>query len=195
MSTAGKVLSVLVTLVAFLWILLASSVTQLNRNGTQALEALKKQVAKLETDVIATNRAFVELSEQIDQQQRNTQTALTVLQTKQSGVEAKRAEYLEIASRVRLQVADVDSMLKAATTHSEQRLTEKDAETKGLADPQAAVETLKGQNSELLARLSSLREKFASTLKKNKSLIEQLLKSPAPAAVPAALTRPAILSR
>lgn len=191
MSTAGKVLSILVTLVAFLWILLASSVTQLNRNGTQALEALKKQVAKLETDVVATNRAFVELTDQTQLQQRNTQTALTVLQAKQAGVEAKRAEHLEIASRVRLQVADVDSMLKSATTHSEQRLAEKDAETKALADTQAAVETLKGQNTELLTRLTSLREKFVSTLKENKSLIERLLKSP----VPAALTRPASLSR
>ena len=60
MSTAGKVLVVLIMLASLVWMLLMAGVTQLNRNGNQALIELTDKVAKLQEDVKTTQAEIVE---------------------------------------------------------------------------------------------------------------------------------------
>lgn len=193
MSTAGKVLSVLVVLVAVVWVMLSATVAQLNRNGTQAVEALQKKVAALEVQVVDASRSLDQLKESTHLEQLKTQADLTTIQARQADVEKARSEVKEIASRVQLQIADVDAMVKNASTHQKQRETEKDVETRALAAAREHVETLKDQREEMVGRLTSLRGKLQATLQQNKALTDRLRKSspssPSALASPAALTR------
>ena len=59
MSTAGKVLVVLIMLASLVWMLLTAGVDQLNRNGNQALIALTEKVDKLQADLKNTQDAIV----------------------------------------------------------------------------------------------------------------------------------------
>lgn len=190
MSTAGKVLSVLVTLMAVVWILLAATVTQLNRNGTKAVETLQSQVAKLDASVTATEREVQQLKDQAHARQRVTQNELTVLQARQADTEKKRSIQLETTTRVRLQFTDAETMIKSADVDRKHREEEKEAEIKALADARSSVETLKSENAQLLARLTSMRTKFKATLKENKSMVERLNQSGGERR-----TKPASLSR
>ena len=193
MSTAGKVLTVLVTLMTLVWILLASAATQLNRNGAKALVDLKKQVTDLEADVVKSDHDLQKLKADTHHQQFTTQNDLTVLAARQADVEKARSAVLEIATRVRIQLADVEATVKSALAHSEQRLADKNAEIKAKADAEADVEKLKKENGEMIARLNALRDKFKTTLQENKSLVERLKKTGAttkPASVkPASISR------
>ena len=190
MSTAGKVLSVLVTLMAVVWILLVATVAQLNRNGTKAVEDLQTQVAKLEADVARTDREVQQTKDQTHTLQRVTQNDLTVLQARQADTEKKRTLQLETTTRVRLQLTDAETMIKSAEVDRKHREEEKEAETKALAETRSSVEKLKGENAQLLARLTSLRGKFKATLKDNKSMVERLNRSGGERR-----TKPASLSR
>lgn len=192
MSTAGKVLSVLVVLVAVVWVMLSATVAQLNRNGTQAVEDLQKKVAALDVQVVEAARAFDQLKESTHLEQLKTQSELTTIQARQADVEKTRSEVKEIATRVQLQVADVDAMVKNAGAHQKQREDDKDAEIRALAAARENVETLKDQREQMVGRLSTLRDKFKATLQQNKSLTDRLRKS---AATPSALARPATLTR
>ena len=51
MSTAGKVLAVLVMLMSLVWMILSAGVSQLNTNGNKKLHDLAEQIAKLQDDV------------------------------------------------------------------------------------------------------------------------------------------------
>ena len=67
MSTAGKVLIVLVMLVIVVWIVLAAGVSQLNTNGNTKLHDLQTQVEKLEGDVAKTQADVVSLIDSTSQ--------------------------------------------------------------------------------------------------------------------------------
>lgn len=177
MSTAGKVLTVLVTLTALVWVILTAAVTQANRNHAKELDDVKAKVAKLETDVAKSAHDLVVLKDDIHKEQFQTQQDLTSLQVRQADAEKARAQVKEIASRVQLQLADAEAILKNGTAHAEQRTAEKDAEIKAKADAEASVEKLKAENAALLARLTALRDKFKATLRENKSLVDRLLKA------------------
>jgi hypothetical protein len=190
MSTAGKVLSVLVILVAVAWIMLSATVAQLNRNGAKAVEDLKKQVAKLESDVVQAARDFDAMKESTHTEQLKTQNELTGLHARLGDVEKARSGVLETLSRVKLQLADAESVLKSGQAQSEEWQKEKDAEIKAKADEEESVKRIAAENEELLARLTAMRAKFQAMLQENKSLVERMLKAGA-APVPrrAALTR------
>jgi uncharacterized protein (DUF3084 family) len=177
MSTAGKVLTVLVMLVAVVWVLLTATVAQLNRNGTKAVQDLKEQVAKLESGVVTAARELDKLKEDTHTEQVKTQHDLTGLHARLSDAEKVLAQAREIAARVKLQLTDAESGVKQGEAHSAQRLAEKEAVTKEKADLEAEVEKLKAENGELLNRLTSLRDKFKATLRDNKEMVDRLMKS------------------
>ncbi len=56
MSTAGKVLSVVVILALVGWTFLFAQIAQLNANWGQKIDQLTEQVKTLETDVAQTQR-------------------------------------------------------------------------------------------------------------------------------------------
>jgi DNA repair exonuclease SbcCD ATPase subunit len=197
MSIAGKVLAVLVVLMAVVWVMLTAAVTQLNRNGTKAVEDLKGQIAKLEADVTAARRSLQVTKDEWTQDQVATRDSLAVLQARQSDVEKARTVLQEISTRVTLQLADAEVMVKSAAENRDQRVADKKAETEALAKGKADVEQLKAERTDLVNRLNELRTKFKTTLDENRSLTQRLQKKTGvPASRPAAApARPASFSR
>jgi hypothetical protein len=164
MSTAGKVLTVLVALVAVVWVVLTSAVAQLNRNGTKALEDLQANVIKVEAELKTVAYELQRLKDELSHDQYVTEKALTVLATKQTNVERAWSESKETLERVKLQLEDATATVASANEDKAQRIADKEAETKALAQARADVEALKVSRTEQVARLTELREKFKSTL-------------------------------
>jgi chromosome segregation ATPase len=182
MSTAGKVLSVLVILVAVAWMFLTATVSQLNHNGAEAVEQLKKQVEKLDKDVATATHDLQKAKDDWTLDQVATQDRLTVLQARQTDLEKARSVVQEIKTRVDLQLADAETIAKTSATNLEQRIAEKKNETEALVKTRTEVEQLKTERTELVGRLTELREKFKATLEENRSLTERVQKK---GAVPA----------
>ncbi len=84
MSTAGKVLSVLVVLVAMVWVVLTATVAELNRNGTRAVAALKDQLAKLEVEVRVAGQQLEAIKSETHNEQVRMDNDLTERQVSQS---------------------------------------------------------------------------------------------------------------
>ena len=69
MSTAGKVLIVLVMLMTFVWIVLAAGVSRLNTNANTRLHELTEQVEELQGEVKETQDEIASLLTQTSQAQ------------------------------------------------------------------------------------------------------------------------------
>ncbi len=89
MSTAGKVLTVLILMVVPIWILLVAAVADLNTNGTQAVKRLQEQVARLETQVVANEKKILDLQDQIAFEQAAMDRDRTVIRTQLAEVERR----------------------------------------------------------------------------------------------------------
>jgi chromosome segregation ATPase len=176
MSTAGKVLTVLSMLLAALWVLLAASVTQLNRNGAKAVQDLQSKVTVVEKQVADTRAEIRKLNDSVQLERTQAQNDSTTLQARQSEVEKELSQSLESVSRVKLQLDGVTATVSRGKADSQQRLAEREAETKSKAESLAQVEKLRGENGQLLNELTGLSEKFRSTREVNKALVDRLLK-------------------
>ena len=177
MSTGGKVLVVLVTLLTMVWVGLMSMVARLNWNygdqlnkGVTALAALEKQVAdsrdelrKLENDVEDTHF--------------KNDDDRTLLRLQYNDLEKALAETGENLDRLdglfnTLNVARAQTEANIAT-----RKKEVANDKQKLADTTAAVDASKKLNSDLLAQLAGLREKFQQLSQTNRALGEQVGKT------------------
>lgn len=174
MSTAGKVLSVLVTLMSMVMIVLVSMVTQLNRNGADAVAKLRTQLATVEKSVADASLQLRQLKDETYLEQVNMQSELTTLQVRQSDAEKQRAEVREILSRVQFKLAGVDSQIKSASQQAEIRGSELKDEEKAKADAIADVHRLSEENAALILELTSLRETFQKTLNENRARVTQM---------------------
>ncbi len=195
MSTTGKVLCVLVILAAVPWMLLTAAVSQLNHNGAEAVEKLKTDVAKLDSDLEKATRDLQKAKDDWAQDQVVTQNTLTVLEARQTDLAKAKSTIQEISSRVALQLADAESNDKNAAINRDQRIAQKKAEIDALAKAKAEVESLKTERTELVNRLSELREKFKTTLQENRSLTDRVQKKDSNSGASRPVSRPASFSR
>ena len=164
MSTAGKVLVVLGMLASIAWPILATGVTQLNRNGNKALIDLADRVTKLEDDLKTTQDEIVKVKDETILVQKQMVRDLAVTGPRQTNMERVKSNR-EFLSRVQYQLATLQETVKNAEQSAQQRAAEIVAEQKTLDAAKAEVETLKVQNSELMNRLTSLRNELKTTLK------------------------------
>jgi chromosome segregation ATPase len=171
MSTAGKVLVVFIMLSWLAWLILSSGVTQLNRNGNQALKQLGEKVAKLQEDVKSTQEQIVNLKDQTTVLQEKTDRDLEVLNARQNNAQRLASEIREILSRVQYELASVGQTVQTAEQSRTQRAAEKVAEQKALDQAREEVKALKASDRELTARLTALRKEFKDTLKSNVSIL------------------------
>jgi len=183
MSTAGKVLSGLTILLAMVWVVLTSAITEFNRSGTRAVEKAKTELAAAEEAYAKLLVDLQKTKDDTDTQQVKTLSEVTSLRESQADKEKERAQALQLSSRMKLQVEGADAGLKAAETLDKERLEEREAETKAKEEAKALVAKLMTENDEYLNRLAELRDQFAKTLQANKALTERLSKS---ASVPTA---------
>lgn len=176
MSTAGKVLVVLIALVAVVWIVLTAGVAQLNRNGAKAVEDLQGQVAKLQKELQDTEEGLQKTKDDWSFDQYVTQRRLTELAAKQTDIEKLWSESKESLARVKLQLADAEASSKLAQEDKARMVADHQAETKALKQARADVETLKSERKDRVDRLTELRQKLKATLDENRSLVEKIQK-------------------
>ncbi|MBX6316770.1 MAG: hypothetical protein IRY99_28230 [Isosphaeraceae bacterium] len=171
MSTAGKVLTVLVTLSILLWIALAALVADLNRNWGEALDKQRKEFARLREEIGKAENDLIKLKLATDVEQDATTKDVTRLRADIAARERVEIEIKEALAAAQLQLAKVEAEVKDAQAQVEIRQQEKQGTEKALADAQAAVAQLRTQNAELLAELTRLRDEFKATLAENKELL------------------------
>jgi len=177
MSTAGKVLVVLVLLVVPVWIVLASAVANLNTEWTQELAKQNKQIETLTEQVAQNKRDIQKLEENIGLVQTSAAEQQTALREKLTDVERARAESIQIQTGVALDLDRLKATIKNAEAVRDRRVAEKADEIKALASTRQDVERIKGENSELMGELSKLRDEFKATLEENRKLVERLLRA------------------
>jgi chromosome segregation ATPase len=174
MSTAGKVLTVIVTLSILFWISMFSVVTQLNKNWqeriralTKDLEGLQKQAPELESKL---SQALFDLTAE----QNRMNDDLTVLRSRLSDVEKSDAESRETLDRAKLQLASVEAAVRSSQGTSEFRLGQRDDTQKKLAQERGRVERLKADVAKSMDELATLRSQFKSVLEENKAMLAKL---------------------
>jgi chromosome segregation ATPase len=167
MSTAGKVLIVLVLLTSLVWLVLASGVAQLNTNGNTKLHDLTVQIEKLQTDFKQTQDEIVAVRDQTSSIQENVDRQITVLRARQSDLEKARSQILEYMTRVQYQLATVKDTIEKAKTTLQNRIDEHASEQQALVKAKSEVEDLKSKNGELLSQLTTLRKDFETVYHSN----------------------------
>jgi chromosome segregation ATPase len=171
MSTAGKVLVVLVMLASLVWIILSAGVAQLNTNGNTRLHALTEQVGKLQEEFKQTQDEVVSLRDQSSSVQESIDNEFAVLRSRQSDVEKARSQIQEVLSRVQYQLAILQETIDKAKTALQNRNVEQQAEEQALAQSRTDVKELMDGSSQLMNRLSALRKEFESTYHANIELL------------------------
>jgi chromosome segregation ATPase len=167
MSTAGKVLIVLVLLTSLVWLVLASGVAQLNTNGNTRLHELTVQIDKLQTDFKQTQDEIVAVRDQTSSIQENVDRQITVLRARQSDLEKARSKIIEYMTRVQYQLATLKDTIEKAKTTLQHRIEEQASEQQALVQAKSEVEDLKSKNGELLSQLSTLRQNFETVYRSN----------------------------
>ncbi len=177
MSTPGKVLVVLVTLTSLIWVVMVASVAQINTTGSEKLANLTTQVDKLEVDVAQAQRQLVAFKDQVGQAQVEMGLDVATIRSQQAAREKVRSDTIEMATRVKLQLAGFEASVQTAQTARDQREAEKKAEIEAKAQAEAEVVRLTTEHSRLTGQLAKLSKEFRTTLASNKRLIDRLLKS------------------
>lgn len=160
MSTAGKVLISLIMVMTLVWIVAISAVDQLDINGNALLAKLDNQITTLQEQVKQLNHDVVVNKDRITLQQEATDREITRLRSSQSDVERARSDTSALLSEVQLELANMEVVVKHAHLDQERRLAEKGDEEQAIAALKVELAGLKKKNTQMLARIADLREKF-----------------------------------
>jgi hypothetical protein len=171
MSTAGKVLVVLILVASLAWIVLAAGADQLSRNGNAALAKAADALAKAEESLAQSRADMVRLKDQTTVLQEAGDHRLAVLLSRQNDAERASSTLKDVVNSLQYQLETVEATIEEAKQSREQRLAEKEQEIKDLADARAEVESLIARDAELTERLETLRKEFKDTFEKNVEMV------------------------
>jgi chromosome segregation ATPase len=155
MSTAGKVLIVLLMLLTIVWVVLSAGVSRINTNANTKVDALVKEIEKLQGEVKETEDEIASVLVQTSQAQEKTDRERTILRSKQTDVERARSQISDTLSAIKYELEIVEGTAKSAQTDLENRTAEHQEESKNLEKNQA-------ENQELMALCGKLRDQLAS---------------------------------
>ncbi|MBI1322020.1 hypothetical protein GC170_02375 [bacterium] len=174
MSTGGKVLVVLISLLTIAWIGLMSMVARHNANhgelfqkGVEALAALEKQVEEAELKL-------VNLENEVEAKHFSTDDERTKLRLEYNDLHKSLSEVQENVARMSGLLDNLDN----ANEKTERNFAERNKETaetqKKIAEIEAAVKDSQDRNAALLATLSELRDKFTKLIEENRAIAKTL---------------------
>ncbi|GAC1313224.1 MAG: hypothetical protein NVSMB14_14570 [Isosphaeraceae bacterium] len=187
MSTAGKVLSILVALAFMGWLVLFAGVAEYNRNwGAKDAEqrallegapATKIEPAKksLKDRIEDARDEYQDKLRAIDDEASAFDRKFTEFQMNQADFQKLLTELRESLERYRTDLENAQVSEKEATATLDLRVKERDDLQTQFDALKADVNKDKAANEELLAQLTDLREKFAKTFAENKKLVKQIL--------------------
>jgi chromosome segregation ATPase len=173
MSTAGKVLVVLVMLASIGCLMLAGGVAQLNFNANERLQKLSDELAKAQEGILAAKREAMELRDQTSETQEQIDRDVTALRARQTDLERSGSQIVDTLARLQYDLRTVNETIEGARTSIQKRTAEFEAEEKELADLRTRVQSLKTNNVESMAQLQSLRQQFQDTYQKNVDIISK----------------------
>lgn len=160
MSTAGKVLVVLVMLASLVWITLSAGISQLNTNGNKRLHDLAEQIAKLQADFEQAQADIVSVRDQTASTQSEVDRQLIVLRARQSDLEEARSQIRENLTRNEYQLELVGQTIERAKAALQHRVEEEQADEQALAKARSEVKELMAKSDDLLKQLGTLRSEF-----------------------------------
>jgi Na+-transporting methylmalonyl-CoA/oxaloacetate decarboxylase gamma subunit len=187
MSTAGKVLTVLILLVTVVWLVMMSAVTQLNVNWQEKITAQQKSLDQATDDYTRTR---AEGLKKIDQARIFQDETLRVVRSKEMRIEAAKAllsSRTEHLTRLKAQLNDSQSSAEVAKANLATREAEKIANQEAEAKIRAEIDKLKTLNTELRTQLAQLQDDFKRLLAENAAELDKISK--AGAARPASSVR------
>jgi chromosome segregation ATPase len=160
MSTAGKVLVVLVMLTTLAWMILAAGVSQLNVNGNKRLQDIADQLANLQVDVGQAQVDLVAVRDQTASVQESTDREAAVLRSRQTDLEKARSQIRESLARNQYQLEIVQDTIKKAKSALQNRVDEQEGEVQAVAKAKSEVKDLMAKTGELRNQLVALRKEF-----------------------------------
>jgi chromosome segregation ATPase len=171
MSTAGKVLIVLVILASLGWMALTAGIAQLNKNGNQRLEDLAKNLEKAQADLREAKLQTLSLRASTAVTQEKVDREIELLRARLSALEKAHSQIVENLTRTEYQLAEVEETIKGAQASLENRTAERRDEEQALADLRKEVKELEAEDGRLLAQLQTLRQRFDSTYHSNLEML------------------------
>jgi len=177
MSTAGKVLCILITVPAILWIWLASGVAEMNRNWGQEIVRLDAGIAQAKTDIETTMEEVAKLKSKIDLVQRERDSQLTVMRGQMSQLYEFESMSKETQDRYAQQLASVNSSAEAAERRVQRAVQDLTETKQQLVDSTTELEKVRGENQQDREALAQLRQQFLSLLAENTDLVQKALKA------------------
>jgi chromosome segregation ATPase len=171
MSTAGKVLVVLIMLTAIGCLILAGGVAQLNTNANQKLQQLTADLEKTQAAIETTRQDIKSHRDQTTIAQEKIDREITALRSQQTDLERSRSQISDTLSRLQYDLGTVNATIAAARESLQNRVTEFDNEQTAMAELRRHVQSLQAHNSELMGRLKSLRDQFRDTHHKNLEML------------------------
>lgn len=177
MSTAGKVLVVLVMLMTIVWMILSAGVSRLNTNANTRLHDLTVEVEKLQGEVNQTQEEVVSLLSQTSQQQEKIDREYTLLRSQQADLQRASSQINETLSGVKYQLELVQETVKSAQAALEHRDTEQQDETKELTQRRSLVQELMAKSSELRKQLAEVRKDVQSNYHANIEMLGKTAKT------------------
>jgi outer membrane murein-binding lipoprotein Lpp len=171
MSTAGKVLTVLVMLVLIGWVILASGVSRVNTNYNTKLNNLQTQVEKLSAQVTQTQLDVTSLTDQTAQVRTQIDLNFALLRSREITIQKTKSQILETLLRLQYELAIAQDTAKSAQSALDGRNNELQTETKELSQERATVQELIATTDKLTEQLTTLRKDFKSTYQSNLEIL------------------------
>jgi chromosome segregation ATPase len=173
MSTAGKVLVVVILLASLVWMILTAGVDQLNRNGNEALIALTEKVESLQADLKNTQDEIVRVKDETYVLQDHMDREVAVINARQNDVQRLASNVTDNLAHVRYELATVQETLQNAIKDRTERAAEAVADQKALDAAKAEYQSLKIMDGQLRERLASLRAQFKQTLNSSAEILHR----------------------
>jgi chromosome segregation ATPase len=188
MSTAGKVLTVLILLVMVVWIVMLSGVAQLNFNHAQKIAKQQVELEKLIEDAEKTNLEFLSLTERARREQDLADRDLRIKLGRIAASERRQSSTSEDLTRLKFQLADYLAGVEKAKTNLATREAEKAKGEDDIAKKKDEIAKAQAVNAERRAELAQLQDEFKKLLAENTAEVSKAIQKP-PAAKPASSRR------
>lgn len=172
MSTAGKVLTVLILLVMVVWIVMLSGVSQLNANYGQKIQREQADLEKVTADAVKANADYLSTTEKARLEQDLTESELRLKLADIASAERRRTTSVEALTRVTLQLEGCQRDVEVAKKNLEIRDAEKVKAEELLAKKREEIARLQATNAESKAQLAQLQEDFKKLLAENAARIK-----------------------
>jgi chromosome segregation ATPase len=174
MSTAGKVLSVLVALMMLVSIYLLAMVSQLNRSWGRGIETVSTQVEETEQQVRQANADAYAIQKQVVSERQITDAQLRSLKLRVEDLENRVSLLKEDQVRLELRLAGEEDLLARTNETIAGREQEQAELQAGVAELNSLRDRLAAENTERLGRLSSLQDQLTALLAENQELLQQV---------------------